>query len=78
MTPPRTKEAMDDLRQWLVSLVEDMPDESLLKIVDAVEDAALTPDGDDPFYSEENMAHLRAAMAQMQQVHAGAPSDRNA
>ena len=36
---------MNDLREWLVSLVEGMPDERLLQIADAVEDAALTKDG---------------------------------
>lgn len=65
---PQSKEAMDDLREWLVSLVEGMPDERLLQIADALEDAALTNDGEDPFYSEENMRHLRKSVERLERM----------
>ena len=65
---PQTKEAMNDLREWLVSLVEGMPDERLLQIADAVEDAALTKDGEDPFYSEENMNRLRKSVERLENM----------
>lgn len=65
---PKTKEAMDDLREWLVSLVEGMPDDHLLQIVDAVENAALTSEGEDPFYSEENMRRLRKSVEHLENI----------
>ena len=61
---------MNDLREWLVSLMEDMPDENLLQIAETIEDAALTPNEEDPFYSKENMVRLRKSIAQLDQARA--------
>ena len=68
ISQPQTKEAMNDLREWLVSLVEGMPDERLLQIADAVEDAALTNTGEDSFYSEENMKRLRKSVERLESM----------
>ena len=64
----QTKESMSDLREWLVSLVEGMPYERLLQIADTVENAALVNDGDDPFYSEENMRYLRQSVERLESM----------
>ena len=54
-----------NLKKWLLSLVEDMSEDELMKIKDAVEDVALAPDGEDPFYSEENQRWLEESVAQL-------------
>ena len=69
---PKTTEEVSDLRTWLVSLVEDMPVDRLVKLANAVEDAAFTKEGSDPFYSEENMARLRASAQELEKIHGNA------
>lgn len=72
VTQPKTTEEISDLRTWLVSLVEDMPVERLVKLANAVEDTAFTNEGNDPFYSEENMARLKASVQELRRIHGSA------
>ena len=58
-----SEEDVKSLRAWAISLLEDIPVDKLVQVVDVIEDAALTPEGDDPFYSEDNQAALRASIA---------------
>ena len=37
---PQTEEEISDLRVWLVSLIEGIPKDRLMRIADAIEDAA--------------------------------------
>lgn len=68
---PKTAEESSDLREWLVSLVEDLPDDRLVKLANAIEDAAFPDDGNDPFYSEDNMRQLKESIVRPESARKG-------
>lgn len=53
-------------REWAKALVDIIPDGKLMGIVGILEGAALIGEGEDPFYSEENMRRLKRAKAQIE------------
>lgn len=65
---PKTKEEVTDLRAWLVSLVEDMPAERLVRLANAVEDAAFAKEGSDPFYSDRNMEQIKKSALELDAI----------
>ena len=53
------------VREWAKELVDIIPDGKLMGIVGILEGAALIGEGDDPFYTEDNLNRLRKARAQI-------------
>lgn len=57
-----------DAREWAKEILETVPDRKIMAVVSALEDVALVPDGDDPFYSAENMARLRRSAQRIEGI----------
>ena len=63
----KTKAYYNDERRRAVMLLENIPDQRLIYVLDFLR-GAIVPEEDDPFYSPENMEHLKKSIAELEAV----------
>ena len=63
----KTKAYYNDERRRAAMLLENISDQRLIYVLDFLR-GSIVPEEDDPFYSPENMEHLKKSIAELEAV----------